>query len=65
MESPNTQTRPSCPQCSAGRGFVQSMTLKDGVRTIGYVCGSCQHMWTSTEALALPSEDQFRLEFDW
>jgi V8-like Glu-specific endopeptidase len=62
MEFPNTQTRPSCQQCSTGRGFAHSLTLKDGVHTIGYVCDSCHHTWTSTEAVR--SENQLLLEFD-
>jgi hypothetical protein len=40
---------PSCPCCPKGRGLARALALGHHVRTITYVCDSCEHTWTTSD----------------
>lgn len=43
-----------CPACDREEGQARSVTLQQDYRTIGYVCGACDHEWQATTMVRDP-----------
>jgi hypothetical protein len=48
MSATEPASNQTCANCAQGTGAARAITIKDGQRTVTYVCDRCEHQWDIT-----------------